>query len=757
MINNYSKNDIEAVLIASLLHDVGKFEQRKGIRKKHAIFGQEFIIRNMGQSWEKAAKLISAHHDVDSYQEEAELVGIVCLADWLSASERERDPGSVKKIIENYLLHSIFSKLNIDQNNQKSNQTFFPLSELKFDLNSLFPLNINTQESRSQEQSQKEYKNLWNKFENDFSKINFEGNFNSVIITILSLLEQYISFLPSSVYKTSPDISLFSHSKTVCAIAGCIMSVLNKQDVLKYFNAMKMKVDSPLLNEPIIKLVMGDISGIQEFIYSIKSKGALKNLKGKSAYIQMLSELVAVSILKNNNLTNANIMFVGGGNFYLLLPANVDIESESKRVSKILYNELKTDMSIAITGVDINWNDFREGNFGEKWYEVGKLTGIEKRRKNKNILTDANKSSEFMLLKSSNIDEDLPDSKIYEDFARKFTNSNWLYKDSSSKQFIKIFDSNIEFSKSGLPHNSGISINNFDYINSGGYSFKSIVNHAALHDNDIASLEILSERCSSGKKTWGVLRADIDNLGKIFRNGLKKKKDDESEELVTISRISTLSYLISLFFGGHIQTILKQDNFKDKTIAVYSGGDDLFLIGSWDVLPELALQIRNDFLKFTKRDDITISAGIFISPSSKYPISHAAREAGRMLSSAKLAGKNKICFLDDSPLSWDDFTNVGKVKDSIIRLIDDAGKNGSESRSLIRILKESLQASEIKQNEISLPHVYRLVYSLKKWAGRNIDNTQLDKLRETFIDKYKLTPNLKYAVRWAELITRQEK
>ncbi len=52
------------------------------------------------------------------------------------------------------------------------------------------------------------------------------------------------------------------------------------------------------------------------------------------------------------------------------------------------------------------------------------------------------------------------------------------------------------------------------------------------------TLEDISDK-AEGIKKWGVLRMDVDNLGKIFKDGLKEK---------TISQLNILSYMFLQFF-----------------------------------------------------------------------------------------------------------------------------------------------------------------------------------------------------------------
>ena len=78
----------------------------------------------------------------------------------------------------------------------------------------------------------------------------------------------------------------------------------------------------------------------------------------------------------------------------------------------------------------------------------------------------------------------------------------------------------------------------------------------------------------------------------------------------------------------------------------YSGGDDLFLVGAWDEVLELAIDIRRALEKFSQ-NTLTISGGIGMYVPG-YPISAIAGEVAEMEERSKhCPGKNAVTFLED--------------------------------------------------------------------------------------------------------------
>jgi CRISPR-associated protein Csm1 len=199
---------------------------------------------------------------------------------------------------------------------------------------------------------------------------------------------------------------------------------------------------------------------------------------------------------------------------------------------------------------------------------------------------------------------------------------------------------------------------------------------------------------AKGIKRSGVLRMDVDNLGLIFIQGLsfpKRKsiatdkgkkegwgevvRDPESlsvirKPMASISRIVTLSRQLKHFFSGYVPSLLKQEAF-DRCQVIYAGGDDLFVIGSWDQLPLLAKTIRDEFKAFCcDNPDFSISGGLTLQ-RGKYPIYKGAQLAGNAEKTAKrlrdqwhlTSGNEKdaFCFLD-VPVLWDDFLLAELIK-----------------------------------------------------------------------------------------------
>ncbi|NLH00777.1 MAG: type III-A CRISPR-associated protein Cas10/Csm1, partial [Clostridiales bacterium] len=104
-----------------------------------------------------------------------------------------------------------------------------------------------------------------------------------------------------------------------------------------------------------------------------------------------------------------------------------------------------------------------------------------------------------------------------------------------------------------------------------------------------------------------------------------------------------------------------------KATVVYSGGDDVFIVGEWSDIVGFAVDL-NESLKKYSQGTLTMSAGIGIYPE-KYPVSAMARQTGELEDISKsFPGKNAVTlFSGENTYSWPVF--IDKVLNEKYRLI----------------------------------------------------------------------------------------
>jgi CRISPR-associated protein Csm1 len=183
------------------------------------------------------------------------------------------------------------------------------------------------------------------------------------------------------------------------------------------------------------------------------------------------------------------------------------------------------------------------------------------------------------------------------------------------------------------------------------FGFKFLGNIVPIDkDGSVMDFDKIAKQ-SEGADKLGILKLDVDLLGLILQIGLSHK--DPSDR--TISRLATLSRMLELYFSGYIHKICEEKEFE-HTYIVFSGGDDLFLIGPWSKIPLLAKKIYDDFREYTcENPDITLSGGIFIC-DPKFPVKRFAYLVNDELRESKKGGRDR-CTIFGKTVPWRENTD----------------------------------------------------------------------------------------------------
>ena len=282
-------------------------------------------------------------------------------------------------------------------------------------------------------------------------------------------------------------------------------------------------------------------------------------------------------------------------------------------------------------------------------------------------------------------------------------------------------------------------------------------------------------KLSEGIPRVGILRMDVDNLGQVFVNGLNFKDN----EMGSLSRVATLSRQLNLFFSGHLNQLLKK---YQRTQIIYAGGDDLFLIGSWNELPEVACTIRNKFEDYCAGNpNFTLSGGMAMV-AGKYPIYRAAALAGDQEEKAKhikeysvencKKQKDAFSFLE-TPIPWAMYDEVRQFRELIESIIEESGNRAIIDRLREVVLsmkkfellskKEDKTMDDFQELIMYQKWRWRLIYNLARMKDRQ-ENLQdkLENVKRIILDNCMdgkcllLQPSqwLPLPVRWAEFLTR---
>ena len=693
--------------LGALLHDIGKIIRRAGLdSKEHSKAGSNYLKNNnlLADRYKEIYDMIDYHHakylsSVDL--KEDSLAYIVYEADNI-ASGIDRVKYEDKQIRGNEMdsLNSIFNVIRIEKNNLKKTFKLFDFDKNGFNMPTSSSIKLNNSD----------YKKIINHIKDNLNT--FKENINPEKLAIV--LEACCSYFPSSSYVDTPDISYYDHVKLTAAISACFYLYDKENNIQNFKEEYFFTINR---SKEKFLLVSGEFSGIQNFIYTISSKMAMKSLRGRSFYLELFAEHIIDEILSTLELSRINLLYSGGSHFYLLLPNTektkeiLDIYKEKinnfilERMGTTIYFEMVyTETSAEELSNGLTKEIKTENKVGELFRKTSsKVSKAKLSRyslKQLKELFDENSSINkiYSYTKECTICKKAEDEKILENNSRDFGEEAGIELCDSCKGYINlgkdisqlyhtnndkfIIEKECEKLEKGvifpkyLEGYVNILINDKNYIlknmnkihryyaiNSnytGDKLCKNIwvgnYNITVKDENRKGNLIEFKElvKKSKGIERLAVFRADVDNLGTLFQSGFENKGSKEPYKNVTLSKSVVLSRYLSDFFKRKINLILeKKDAAKDNNelfkkycdiicennsnprdiVIVYSGGDDVFAIGTWNDIIEFSIDLRTAFKEFTN-DKITLSAGIGFF-SENYPIHQMAEKTGNLESLAK--------------------------------------------------------------------------------------------------------------------------
>ncbi|PMB40846.1 type III-A CRISPR-associated protein Cas10/Csm1 [Fischerella thermalis CCMEE 5330] len=595
-------------------------------------------------------------------------------------------------------LRLLFDLVNLEKDEEKKSQNqhqqHYWKPDFIGDCNPKIPYPV------EKEPSLEDFSKLKHEIKQELDKLDDDRDLNNLSLLTL-ILEKYGSFISFG----DADVALIDIAKSTAAVAA----------------ALAINPESKSLT-----LIAGDLSGIQKFIYTISSDGALKSLRARSFYLELVTEEVVQQLLGALELPRTNVIYAGGGNLYILAPA---IESMKSKVEEVrqqfnqwLLGELQGKVFLTLDCLDFPITDITTARFAEYWSELtSKKLAAQKSRKfaeNVSKFIQESESHEPCKVchrddvepgKLKQLNKNEPDSVLAcETCCRMFELGGQLLRvevivRSQSQNLEDKFDTlafelpatdkrdakNVYYHlfrrwKQIVPDNdTALLVNdwNIEHYKFSQFkkSFPLLLGNYAQESSEEKGLIIRTNEMAEKAKgihRIGYLRMDVDNLGRIFAEGLGENK--------TLPRIAGLSRQMSYFFKVYLNTLaeFRQGNFlnqnqviadilqkkaefltpnrRDNLLFIYAGGDDLFVSGAWNEVVEFAFDVYQCFRAYTGNNpDITLSGGISIN-DIKFPLYKAADESGDAEEKAKGNGKDSLG-LFSQVFKWDEWLGIEDI------------------------------------------------------------------------------------------------
>ncbi len=615
------------------------------------------------------------------------------------------------------------------------------------------------------------------------------------------LMRKYASMLPNTYGE--PGVSLFEQWKMIAALVGISGSTVQTPQALG--------------------LVSGDIPGIQRTINTVTAKGAAKAMRGRSAFIQLLGQVLVERLLDVLDLDQPNVVYDAGGNFVLLTGWDHDTERKVREVeiavNRVLlggagsgherFDGFHGDLSAALAAVEIPLEALRmppPTAQASAWQnaeaKVKREVGRAKARPFGDLaLADADgwkllfdpepsETDDFCAVCRRQRMRDEPDFEPLDDeeggtpgvvcpecagfnmLANQMGHTaSWLTLTFSpptrpqawQRALYEVSGRWYALEKARASGDIVLALSPDDFkAGSDVDGFRTLAHTTPMSGRQIKPNEALAQAGAGGLKRLGVLRMDVDDLGNLIIYGLPRR---------TAMQTAELSQALERFFAGWLDRICARvDEGEGLFYVLFAGGDDLFVMGPWTLMPALAQAIRADFARYTaERKAIHISAGIAVV-GEKSPLYAAAEKSHHALQLAKhsLPGKNAITFLGET-WHWDAFAVANELKERLCDLVE---RDELPTSLLTRLMAIDRRYRQDKAERRILgprktpdghtvhvyfgPWMWRQAYAMARLReGRTPDvRAKLERLEEDL-----LHPRIEYlglAARWAQWLTRKE-
>ncbi len=638
------------LLLGSLFHDIGKFQQRCGVRTttKHQTLGKELIDEFYEQflkivedeaSAEKIKYIIENHHN----KNEDNFTQICRTADHLSASERvgfDKEDEWKDRWSHKYL-SSLFSKIYLNDKEGKEQRYYQHQILTKKNYKILIP-----QFSDEEDLKEERYNYQPNDFESFKSQLRAvlefyetDADFVTLINLLLILFEKYMWCIPDFTGSADTDISLYNHLKDVAGISHAIY-----------------KSDKEGSN---LNLIIGDLPGIQKYIFNVAYKNPAKVLRGRSIFVQIITRQFATIMLDKLGLTDANLIMLAGGKFYILAQDSKDFEEKFSKakddIEHILIENFNYQLSFSSAFETFDYTLLMEKDKTKR-----KTFGDVIDKASYNLLLKRNQQFEYTLFEKDDFDENyfvlsnnyfkpnetdtnkvkdavtglpireghqkkLPNSDENEYVDRQVYNEIRIGAEAPQSNVVVLFDENystvkdVKKIKEYKPEKNDkrILINpDLDELIKPSNIKKDILrniqiievaNYTSWDEKEDHVLEFDKiEEQNNGAKFLTLIKGDVDNLGLIMSSGLVDDKDDYT----AISRTTTLSNHLKYFFSFSLNGLLRDWNIgklksefdatvsDQKVYTVFAGGDDLMLISPQSSSLKLLNELNKTFTDF---------------------------------------------------------------------------------------------------------------------------------------------------------------
>ncbi|MGC9455735.1 MAG: type III-A CRISPR-associated protein Cas10/Csm1 [Phycisphaerae bacterium] len=737
---------VEEIALAGLLHDVGKLLQRarrplgqetermeqmvcpswQGRATHRHVLGTYDFLLGLEEKWPRGVnagrleRLAAWHHRPSDAED-----WILTEADRLASGHDRRpdDAGSSKNFRE-VALESPLCRLCIAGKHSRTRAKWLPR-----------PLGCDETLSPGPDVDDSSVQGGWGPLADAsvrwFEEHDIRELPSSLLVqTVRGWSERFQSLVPASAMDR-PDVSLHDHAVVTAALA---CSIWRFHEVNGNLSEQTVRDRQ----EKKFRFVTGSIGGIQDFIFTLPEgvgKGETRSYRAKSFYISALTEAMVQQLLSAAEMPCVCSVINAGGRFILLVDASqqtldrilaaaADIQRWCAETQLGLLS-LRIGCDLTASGADL-----LEGRFAQVFRAIENQAEQDKCRPESahlhadnvwdsggflhsgmNVHTllhqnhqqaailgrqlprcghfglfDSDKNPDGLLtetldccglkLQIGNTDKPIPAHKAVYAAALGYEQElGWMPARPMANYVPHLTDEDVRIVEAVQKTQDE---NDQEQAIAGDTA---TFEHLALLAQDIDD-----KGTARGRPMLACLKADVDRLGMLTSRGF--------DQDVSFARVASLSRFLDLFFKGYLSFRFRQEGSPHRLVyTVFSGGDDLMLIGPWTVMFDLAAQIPAWLNRLTgDNPDVTISAALALG-NPHTPTSVMAREADTALEHAK-EDRNRISVFG-RVFTWEQYRwglEIGRQFNEMLRCGQDGERLGLQASFVYRTLQHARSA-----------------------------------------------------------------
>ena len=683
------------VAIAGLLHDIGKLYQRAhwGEKKPHTQWTHS-VVMGLSKLWprygidpEALAHAAAHHHESRpaGWQPQSPEAWAVTLADNYASNEREDAVDAPRVPPPKVPLTPVFDRVHLGQDAPRGKGAYHlaPLTE---------PATFPQQDPGLAYAALAERLSSRLKSLEEASPIGKEA----LLSHLNAFLQESTWAVPSDTVG-EPDVSLYDHLRLTSAFAAALWNYHSENDGQVGTEHLKREGENKFL------LVAGDIGGIQSHIYRIRQSaagvgGVAKRLRSRSLEVALATETFARHVLNELDLPPTNRILSAGGRFTLLTHHTPGALERLAQLQDLWQRwALQRGGTLVPT---LAWIAFSPSELKSKPFGTF-LNRLAVQLAETKLQAFAHADGAYLpfaatgqSLRPCPVCDALPSAGLGSD-------GTWLpcercqADESIGQRLPKASEIALSNERPAQPYyafpghyavpdgaaavrfRTRLTFDPADYA----FEARPLAGRIPTVGDALGLLETrdyatwlasrgLEQTCdelgthpdrpltfeemalfAGGSPHLGALMLDADRLGEVFARGFEAS-------LQTPSRIGSLSRMLEFFFG-FVATDLMQhpEHYRQRLpsgssasireryrliYSVYAGGDDVFVIGPWDVLLSYARDLEQLYRQYTNdHPGFTLSGGfVLIKPHTPVPL--LADRAQAAEKRAKESGRNRL-------------------------------------------------------------------------------------------------------------------